>query len=219
MNTLHAIDWNLWLVLDLLIETGSVTETARRLRRTQSAVSHSLAALREAFRDPLFIRVGSRFEPTPRARALAEPVRSMMQTATRALAAPEVFDPKTLRRTFRLFLSDYAQVVVLPGLMKRLAVQAPHVTLDVHFRSDAFATNLAARGDDGALLTRASTKRPGAYLAAASGARDRYFAMTLRRYGAVRLAFDFATVSGSPAATIFPPSSPAPGPTSINQSL
>ncbi|GEM_PF-1252813 len=67
----------------------------------------------------------------------------MMQTATRALAGPEVFDPKTLRRTFRLFLSDYAQVVVLPGLLKRLAAQAPQVTLDVHFRSDAFVTNLA----------------------------------------------------------------------------
>jgi len=38
-------------------------------------VSHSLAALRQTFGDPQFIRVGARFEPTPRAKALAEPVR------------------------------------------------------------------------------------------------------------------------------------------------
>ncbi len=143
MNSVHDVDWNLWLVLDLLLETGSVTATAKRLRRTQSAVSHSLASLRTIFSDPLFIRVGPRFEPTPRARALAEPVRAMVQTATRALASPAVFDVLTLRRTFRLLLSDYAQVVLLPGLLKRLSTQAPGVTLDVQFRSDTLAANLA----------------------------------------------------------------------------
>lgn len=143
MNALHELDWNLWLVLDLLLETGSVTEAARRLGRTQSAVSHSLASLRELFGDPLFVRVGARFEPTPRAKALAGPVRELMQGAARVLAPPGAFSPNTLHRTFRLLLSDYAQVVLVPGLLERLAVEAPHVQLDVSFRSDAPAFNFA----------------------------------------------------------------------------
>lgn len=139
----HDLDWNLWLVLDQLLETGSVTEAARRLGRTQSAVSHSLASLRELFKDPLFVRVGARFEPTPRAKALAGPVRELVQGAARVLAPPAAFSPATLRRTFRLSLSDYGQVVLLPGLLKRLTAEAPNVVLDVHFRSDAPAYNFA----------------------------------------------------------------------------
>lgn len=137
MNTAHDLDWNLWLVLHALLENGSVTEAARKLSRTQSAVSHSLAILRVHFQDPLFVRVGARFEPTPRARALTEPVKTLMRAATEALTPPPEFSPATLQRTFRLFMSDYAQVVLLPSLLKRLTTEAPRVTLDVQFRSDA----------------------------------------------------------------------------------
>lgn len=143
MSALHDLDWNLWLVLDQLLETGSVTATARALRRTQSAVSHSLATLRIVFHDPLFIRVGPRFEATPRARALAGPVKQLMQSATLALAPPEHLEPRLLQRTFRLFLSDYGQVVLLPRLLERLSREAPRVTLDVSFRSDSLSANLA----------------------------------------------------------------------------
>lgn len=140
MNSVHELDWNLWVVLHQLLETGSVTEAARRLGRTQSAVSHSLGALRTAFGDPLFVRAGARFEPTPRARALAEPVRALVQHATQAFTPPKAFVPAELQRVFPLFLSDYAQLVLLPGLLSALRAQAPGVTLDVHFRSDAVAT-------------------------------------------------------------------------------
>ncbi len=139
MNAIHELDWNLWLVLHELLETGNVTAAARKLGRTQSAVSHSLASLRELFGDPLFIRIGARFEPTPRAKALAGPVRELMQGAARVLTPPPEFSPATLKRVFRLLLSDYIQVVLLPGLLKRLATEAPGVVLDVHFRSDSVA--------------------------------------------------------------------------------
>jgi DNA-binding transcriptional LysR family regulator len=139
MKALHDVDLNLWLVLGHLLETNHVSETARRLGRTQSAVSHSLAALREVFGDPLFVRVGPRLEPTPRAKALAPLVKEALRHLEASLAPQADFDPKALRRTFRLFLSDYVQVVLLPALLRRLAVNAPHVSLDVTFRADAMA--------------------------------------------------------------------------------
>ena len=42
----------------IIMETGSITETANRLNVTQSAVSHCLDKLREIFQDPLFLRAG-----------------------------------------------------------------------------------------------------------------------------------------------------------------
>lgn len=137
MNSLHHVDLNLWVVLGALLETHSVSESARRLGRTQSAVSHSLAALRGVFGDPLFVRVGAGLEPTSRARALEPVVTSALTQLQASLAPTAAFDPKQLRRTFRLFLSDYAQVVLLAPLLERLEQVAPHVVLDVTFRADA----------------------------------------------------------------------------------
>lgn len=137
MNSLHHVDLNLWVVLGALLETHSVSESARRLGRTQSAVSHSLAALRGVFDDPLFVRVGAGLEPTSRARALAPLVTAALAQLQASLAPAAAFDPSQLRRTFRLFLSDYAQVVLLAPLLDRLDQVAPHVVLDVTFRADA----------------------------------------------------------------------------------
>jgi DNA-binding transcriptional LysR family regulator len=141
MSAIDGLDLNLLPVLTHLLETGSATETARRLGRTQSAISHSLGLLRRHLGDPLFVRVGNRFEPTPRARALGAGLTSAFSTLAQTLA-PEAFEPRTLERTFRVLLSDYLQTIVLPGLLGRLREEAPLVRLDVHFRSDAMVANL-----------------------------------------------------------------------------
>ncbi|MBL8938281.1 MAG: LysR family transcriptional regulator [Archangium sp.] len=137
MNTLHQVDLNLWVVLGHLLETSSVSDTARRLGRTQSAVSHSLAALRETFSDPLFVRVGAKLEPTTRAKQLEPTVRSALEHLQSTLKPTETFEPARLRRTFRMFLSDYGQMVLLGPLLRRLERVAPHVVLDVTFKADA----------------------------------------------------------------------------------
>lgn len=141
MSTIDGLDLNLLPVLTHLLETGSATETARRLGRTQSAISHSLGLLRRHLGDPLFVRLGNRFEPTPRARALEAGLKSALTTLAHTLA-PEAFEPRSLDRTFRLLLSDYLQTLLLPGLLAKLREAAPRVRLDVHFRSDAMEANL-----------------------------------------------------------------------------
>src|SRR4029077_7552626 len=49
---------NLLLALDGLLSQRSVTAAARRVRVTPSAMSHSLAALRDLLGDPLLLRSG-----------------------------------------------------------------------------------------------------------------------------------------------------------------
>ena len=44
---LHRVDLNLLVVFEVLMDTRSVTATAEKVGRTQSAVSHALARLRE----------------------------------------------------------------------------------------------------------------------------------------------------------------------------
>ena len=55
---LRRLDLNLLVVFDALMAERSVTRAAERLGRTQSAVSHSLARLREHAGDPLMVKVG-----------------------------------------------------------------------------------------------------------------------------------------------------------------
>ncbi len=138
LAALRGIDLNLWLVLGHLLETSSVSATAVRLRRTQSAVSHSLAQLRRIFDDRLFVRMGSGLQPTPRALSLAPQVHQALDLLAGSLV-PEDFVPARLAGVFRVAMSDYAQAVLLPALLPRVRERAPGVIFDVTFRADDLA--------------------------------------------------------------------------------
>src|SRR5580692_2943774 len=64
------IDLKLLKIIDELHKTRSVSHAAANLDLSQSAVSMSLARLRDHFRDPLFVRTSRGMEPTPHAAAL-----------------------------------------------------------------------------------------------------------------------------------------------------
>ena len=71
---LTAVDLNLLVVLRELLRARNTTIAARRLGRTQSAVSHALQRLRVLLDDKLFVRVGGGLRPTAAAEALAPAV-------------------------------------------------------------------------------------------------------------------------------------------------
>jgi DNA-binding transcriptional LysR family regulator len=120
-----------WLVaLDALIEERSVTRAAQRTGVTQGAMSNTLGHLRGLFEDPLFRRTAHGLEPTPRALAIAEPVRQALRLFEATLAPPS-FDAATAERTFVVTASDYVEFVLMPPLMRRLAKEAPGVRIEV----------------------------------------------------------------------------------------
>ena len=53
---LATLDLNLITALNALLEHQSVSDAAQAVGRTQSAMSHSLARLRDHFRDPILVR-------------------------------------------------------------------------------------------------------------------------------------------------------------------
>ena len=127
---IRAVNLNLLAAFDALIEQRSVTRAAAKMGVTQSAMSNSLAQLRTLFGDPLFRRTARGIEPTPRALALAEPVRKGLAAFALALT-PRDFEPKTAERAFVLAASDYVEFVLLPPLVRRLAREAPRVRVEV----------------------------------------------------------------------------------------
>jgi len=104
---MKPLDLNLLLTLDVLIQEGSVVGAARRLNLSTPAMSRSLARIREAVGDPVLVRSGRGLAPTPRALALREQVRHVVEQAHAVFAAfGEGLDLATLARVFTLRAND-----------------------------------------------------------------------------------------------------------------
>jgi DNA-binding transcriptional LysR family regulator len=117
----NRLDLNLLVALDALLAERSVTRAAARLNLSPSATSDALARLRAYFDDELLVQVGRRMEPTPRAEGLGVAVRDMLVRVDATITTPPQFDPATTDRCFRIFASDYTQMVLMPHVMRRLA--------------------------------------------------------------------------------------------------
>jgi DNA-binding transcriptional LysR family regulator len=118
-------------VLDVLLREHSLTRAAKVLDVTQPALSKTLARLRTYFDDPLFVRVSHRMEPTPKALALAKPVGEILDNMRALRGEHEAFDPRRSTRTFQFCVVDAGVIKLLPPLLNRVMVEAPHVRLRV----------------------------------------------------------------------------------------
>lgn len=152
MADIRGFDLNLLRVFDALLETGSVSRAADRLGVTQPAVSGMLARLRAGMGDPLFVRTQRGVLPTPRAEALREQLRIVLQEIEDILQ-PESFDPGQASFTLRIAATDYAQRAVLLPFLTRLRLEAPGIRLAVHPVAPDFARQLAEGALDLALVT------------------------------------------------------------------
>ena len=159
---LAAVDLNLLVALDALLAEGSVTRAAARIGRTQSAMSHALARLRELFDDPLLVRTQQGMQPTPRAQELIEPIRRALADIERALSSRPSFDPARAQRSFILAMSDYQEIVILPQLLARLTEEAPGIDLVIQHRPAAIERALEA-GEVDLALAPGHEPLPGIY--------------------------------------------------------
>lgn len=130
MDDLRRIDLNLLLTLHALLTEKHVTRAALRLHKSQPAVSHALAQLRDVFKDPLLGRRGGRMALTPRAQELQQPLEVALSQLN-ALLHQGPFTPRLAERRFRVAMSDYAAHLVLTTLVRRLRDQAPGIDLAV----------------------------------------------------------------------------------------
>jgi DNA-binding transcriptional LysR family regulator len=124
----ERIDLNLLRVFDAVFEDQNLLRAGKRLHLSQSAVSHALGRLREALQDELFVRTSKGMEPTPRALAMAMPLREAVQRIQDTLGV-KPFIPAQASRQFVIAANDYVTTVLLGRLSSRLSTAAPLVDL------------------------------------------------------------------------------------------
>lgn len=137
---------NLLVVLDTVAETRSAKEAANRLNLTQSALSHSIARLREMFDDPLFVRGRNGFSLTARAEQLVGPVRQTL-LSLEGLLKPKSFEPQKADRSFRIGVSECCTILFAGGALGAAHSIAPNADL----RFDVFDQHSERRLVEGRL--------------------------------------------------------------------
>lgn len=125
---LHRVDLNLLVVFEVLMETRSVTATADKIGRTQSAVSHSLSRLREQLGDPLLVLVGGKMQPSPFAEMIVEDVRPLLRGIRRVISPRNLFVPASSERVFRIAMPTVTKVIA--EVSARIEAEAPRVKIE-----------------------------------------------------------------------------------------
>jgi len=128
---MKPLDLNLLRLLVALEQTRHLGRAAESLRMSQSGFSTALSRLRLQIGDELFVRSGAGMRPTPRAITLAETARAVLQQIERDVLDASSFDPRASEITFRVSMSDVAEVVFMPALIEHLSVHAPHACVEV----------------------------------------------------------------------------------------
>jgi DNA-binding transcriptional LysR family regulator len=125
------LDLNLLTVLDALLEEGSVTGAAQRLRLSAPAVSRSLGRLRRLTGDDILVRTGRTMTPTPWASAAREQVGDLLRQTRAVLAPSRELDLERLDRVFTVQCHDALATTLAPGLLADVAGRAPGVRLRI----------------------------------------------------------------------------------------
>ncbi len=125
------IDLQLLECFDTLMRERNVSRAAERMGLSQSAMSETLARLRDRFDDPLLVRGREGMQPTPRALELAPKVHDIVARLRELSSGPEEFEADACSTRFRLTTSDYTQFLLMPRLVEKLTAVAPLVSVDV----------------------------------------------------------------------------------------
>ncbi len=116
--------------LDALLSESSVSKAAERLGLSESAMSRTLARLRETTGDELLVRAGRAMVATPRALALRDRVKELVEEAS-AVLRPDGpgLDLRTLERMFTVRANDGFIEAFAHLLVARTAREAPGARL------------------------------------------------------------------------------------------
>jgi len=143
---LAALDANLLVALDALLEEANVTRAAARLGVTQSAMSQTLGRLRDHFDDPILVRVGREMQPTPFTQRIHARLRAAVSELEAVVRDRPAFDPSKAHRRFVLATVDYLALLFVPALQHALARAGSGLELAV-FALDA--SSVAAKLESG----------------------------------------------------------------------
>jgi len=144
---ISGIDANLLIALNALLTERNVTRAAARLGVGQPALSHSLARLRDHFKDPLLIPRGRELHLSDKARRLVEPVAVAAAAFTNVFEERPGLDLRSARR-FVLGAADLFSLRFVPEIERTIRREAPGVTLEVRALADRSTELILSEGVD-----------------------------------------------------------------------
>ena len=125
IDTLHKLDLNLLVTLNVLLEEKNVTRAAMRLNLSQSTVSHQLAKLREAFSDPLLIPTYRGMLMTSRADDILNKLTTGLSFLEQIIQPPGEFTPQTASHSWKISASDYVGNISIYPKIANIRISAP----------------------------------------------------------------------------------------------
>ncbi len=129
---LAALDVNLLVALDALLQEGNVTRAAARVGVTQSAMSQTLGRLRTHFDDALLTRVGRQMEITPFARRIRTRLHAAIAELEAVVCDRPTFEPEAASRRFVIASVDYLSLLFVPSLQRIFSDSGPGLELAVY---------------------------------------------------------------------------------------
>lgn len=156
---LHTLEPELLRSFVAIAETGSFTTAARRIHRTQSAVSMQIKRLEDLLGRELFDREGRAVALTADGEVLLGHARRILRVHQEALAA---FDDDALAGEVTIGAPDDYASTFVPRILARFGQTHPRVQVNVVCRpSTELLDCLAEGGVDVALVTQGSGERGG----------------------------------------------------------
>ncbi|MEX0317919.1 MAG: LysR family transcriptional regulator [Ruegeria sp.] len=126
-----------------VMKTGSVSQAARNLHRTQPAVSASLKALEADLGMDLFLRDGRRMIPAPEAHYLLSEASEVLDKLT--IAKQNLTSMRDrLKGSLRIVAMPGPSSVLLPSFISRFIVDKPETQVSLATRSSPQVRNLIA---------------------------------------------------------------------------
>ena len=126
---LHRLDLNLLITMQTLLQERSVTHTAKKLNITPSAVSKSLAKLRDWFDDPLFVRAPNGLQPTQLSLSMEQELAELFLLASRIAERNGDINPVGLN--FQLMLESPFHFLYFPELAQAIQQQYQDCTIRI----------------------------------------------------------------------------------------
>lgn len=122
------------LTFKTVMQAGSISEAARQLGRTQSAVSATIAGLEEELRFPLFERRKGRLVPKPEAQYFLEEAEAVLERLSRSTRTMGEIGNLS-RGVLRIASMPAAASFLVPGVLAGFLRDKPEVTASMMLRS------------------------------------------------------------------------------------
>ncbi|VTU17440.1 LysR family transcriptional regulator [Variovorax sp. PBL-E5] len=112
-------------------EARNVTTAARRIHRSQSAISHSLSKMRALMGDELFVVRGGEMQPTALGEALYPTIAQAVSLIDSLRGRQRGFDAQRDSFDLRIGMTDYEEQLLSPRLWMEIERRTPGVRLVV----------------------------------------------------------------------------------------